>query len=333
MPQSVFVLGDGGWGTAIAMLMAKNGHKVRLWSVDEQYARQVARTRENRKFLPGVRVSDQVAIVWDTSALADAAMMVMAVPTQFARAVLSKLAPSFPRQVEIVSVAKGIENDTLLRPSQVIRDVLGRVKVGVLSGPSHAEEVARGLPASVVAAAADDSFASRIQALFMGERFRVYTNTDEVGVELGGALKNVIAIAAGMCDGMKLGDNTKSALLARGLVEMERLGVALGARRSTFTGLAGIGDLVTTCVSPFGRNREVGLKIGQGMKLAEVLKSMEKVAEGVWTTKSVHSLAKKQGVRMPIAEEVYAVLFEDKPSQQALKDLMTRRAKSEEEDL
>lgn len=304
-----------------------------MWSVDESYAREVARTRENRKFLPGVKIPDDVSLVWDIEPLGKADVMVMAVPTQFARDVLTKLAPSFPRNVPIVSVAKGIENETLLRPSQVIREVLGRVKVGVLSGPSHAEEVARGLPASVVAAAADDVFARTIQALFMSERFRVYTNTDEVGVELGGALKNVIAIAAGMCDGMKLGDNAKSALISRGLAEMVRLGVEMGARQRTFFGLSGIGDLVTTCISPHGRNREVGLRIGSGAKLSEVLETMEKVAEGVWTTKSVLALARRHRVKMPITEEVYAVLFEDKDPRHALRDLMTRSAKSEEEAL
>jgi glycerol-3-phosphate dehydrogenase (NAD(P)+) len=330
--KSVFVLGDGGWGTALAILLAGRGCRVWIWSVDEPYAREVARTRENRKFLPGVRISDEITLCWDIAALSGADIMVMAVPTQYVRSVLTRLAPSFPRGVPIVSVAKGIENETLLRPSQVIKDVLGRVKVGVLSGPSHAEEVARGLPATVVAAATDDDFARAIQKLFMGERFRVYTNTDKVGVELGGALKNVIAIAAGMCDGMKLGDNAKSALLSRGLVEMVRLGVAMGARQKTFFGLSGIGDLVTTCVSPHGRNREVGLRISRGLKLPEVLRTMEKVAEGVWTTMSVIALSKKYRVKMPITDEVYSVLFEDKAPRQALKDLMTRSAKSEEED-
>ncbi len=330
--KSVFVLGDGGWGTALAILLAGRGCRVWIWSVDEPYAREVARTRENRKFLPGVRISDEITLCWDIAALSGADIMVMAVPTQYVRSVLTRLAPSFPRGVPIVSVAKGIENETLLRPSQVIKDVLGRVKVGVLSGPSHAEEVARGLPATVVAAATDDDFARAIQKLFMGERFRVYTNTDKVGVELGGALKNVIAIAAGMCDGMKLGDNAKSALLSRGLVEMVRLGVAMGAQQKTFFGLSGIGDLVTTCVSPHGRNREIGLQISRGLKLPEVLRTMEKVAEGVWTTMSVIALSKKYRVKMPITDEVYSVLFEDKAPRQALKDLMTRSAKSEEED-
>jgi len=228
-----------------------------------------------------------------------------------------------------VSVAKGIENRTLLRPSQIVSDVLGRAPVAALSGPSHAEEVARGLPTTVAVASRNAELARRVQRLFMTDRFRVYTNNDLVGVELGGAVKNIIAIAAGICDGLGLGDNAKAALLTRGLAEMIRLGVAMGARRETFAGLAGMGDLITTCMSPYGRNRAVGVQLGQGRKLKEILAGMEQVAEGVRTTRSVRALARRRGVEMPITEQCYRVLFRGKDPTRAVSDLMRRAAKDE----
>jgi len=253
------------------------------------------------------------------------------VPTQFMRDVWKRLKSHLPRGLPIVSVAKGIENGTLLRPTQVISDVLGEgdTSLAALSGPNIAAEIARYLPATAVAAAPDDALARRVQTVFSTEWFRVYTNPDVIGVELAGASKNVIAIAAGILDGLAAGNNAKAALVTRGLVEITRLGVAMGARAETFHGLAGIGDLVTTCVSPEGRNRTVGERIGKGQKLQDVLGHMDSVAEGVPTTRSVMELARKYHVEMPITEAVYAVLFEDKDVLRAISELMTREPKPE----
>lgn len=328
--EQVTVIGDGGWGTTLALLLHGNGHHVRLWGAFPDYIEQMRRRRENAKFLPGVPLPDALELCSDPAgALADADVLVAAVPTQFLRSVLRRLARHYRRGTPIVSVAKGVENRTVMRPTQIIADVLGRVPVAALSGPSHAEEVARGLPASVVVASRKAELAHRVRDLFMADRFRVYSQTDVVGVELGGATKNVIAIAAGICDGLKLGDNAKSALLTRGLAEMTRLGIALGAKRETFAGLAGMGDLITTCMSPYGRNRSVGIQIGQGRTLKEILAGMEQVAEGIRTTKSVRTLARRHGVEMPITEQCYRVLFRGKDPRRAVGDLMRRAAKDE----
>jgi len=336
------VIGDGGWGTALARLLVGKGHAVRLWGAFPDYIETMRERRENVKFLPGVALPDGLELTGDmAAAVAGADLVVMAVPVQFMRGVLRGLVRcyragggqarclSLRGGTPIVSVAKGIENRTLLRATQVITDVLGRVPVVALSGPSHAEEVARGLPATVTAASREAALARRAQELFMTERFRVYTTRDVVGVELGGAVKNVVAIAAGICDGLGLGDNAKAALLTRGLAEMMRLGVALGARRDTFAGLAGIGDLITTCTSPYGRNRSVGIQIARGRTLREVVGGMEMVAEGVRTTLSVRALARRHRVEMPITEEVYRVLFRGKDPRLAVRDLMQRAAKDE----
>ena len=329
--QRVTVIGDGGWGTALALLLAGKGHAVRLWGAFPGYIEEMRRRRENVKFLKGIPLPDELELSSDLAeAVADADVLVAAVPTQFMRRVLRRLARCYPRGTPVVSVAKGIENGTLLRPSQIVADVIRhRVPLAALSGPSHAEEVARGLPTTVAVASRNVGLARRVQQLFMTDRFRVYTNTDVAGVELGGAVKNVIAIAAGICDGLGLGDNAKAALLTRGLAEMTRLGIALGARRDTFAGLAGIGDLVTTCMSPFGRNRAVGIQIGKGRTLADILAGMEQVAEGVRTTRSVRALARSHGVETPITEQCYRVLFRGKSPRRAVQDLMGRSAKDE----
>lgn len=330
--MSVFVsiLGDGGWGTAIACLLHRNGHRVTLWSAFPDYARELARRRENVKFLPGVPIPPEVHITADVEqALAGARFAICAVPTQFMRAVLKRFREHYPRRVPIISVAKGIENGTLMRGTQILRDELGAVPVGALSGPSHAEEVGRGKPTIVVAASRRPDVALQTQRLFGSPAFRVYTNPDLVGVELGGALKNVIAIAAGICDGLGFGDNTKSALLTRGLAEIARLGRAMGARQTTFAGLAGMGDLITTAFSPHGRNRWVGEQIGRGLSLEEILKMTEKVAEGIWTTKSAVALAWKFRVEMPITQELHRVLFRRKDPRRAVVDLMSRTPKAE----
>lgn len=329
--QRVTVIGDGGWGTALALVLAGKGHAVRLWGAFPEYIDEMRFRRENRKFLPGIPLPMSVELCSDLpAAVADADVLVAAVPTVYLRGVLGRLAACYPLRTPIVSVAKGIENRTLLRPTQVVADVLGRrVPLVALSGPSHAEEVARGLPATVTAASRNLDRARRIQGLFMTDRLRVYAQTDIVGVELGGAIKNVIAIAAGICDGLELGDNAKAALLTRGLAEMTRLGVALGARRYTFAGLAGMGDLITTCTSPYGRNRSVGVQIGQGKTLDQVLDGMEQVAEGVRTTESIRALARRARVEVPITDQVHRILFRGKDPLRAVQDLMAREAKDE----
>jgi len=328
--EQVAVVGDGGWGTALALLLVAKGHAVRLWGAFPDYVETMRRGRENAKFLPGIPLPDALVLSADLGeAVAEADAIVAAVPTPFMRRVLARLARGCPRGTPIVSVAKGIENGTLLRPTQIIADVIGRVPVVALSGPSHAEEVARGLPTTVAVACRNTALARRVQRLFMTDRFRVYTNPDVVGVELGGAVKNIIAIAAGICDGLGLGDNAKAALLTRGLAEMTRLGVAMGARRDTFAGLAGMGDLITTCMSPYGRNRAVGMQIGQGRTVGDILGGMEQVAEGVRTTKSVRALARRHRVEMPITEQCYSVLFRGKDPRRAVSDLMRRAAKDE----
>ena len=330
--ERVTVIGDGGWGTTLALLLVGKGHAVRLWGAFPDYVETMRQRRENAKFLPGIPLPAALELTGDLEEAArDAALLVAAVPTQFMRGVLRRLAACGVRGTPVVSVAKGIENQTLLRPSQIVSDVLGRVPVAALSGPSHAEEVARGLPATVSVASRNAGLARHAQRLFMTDRFRVYTNRDVVGVELGGAVKNVIAIAAGICDGLRLGDNAKAALLTRGLAEMMRLGAALGARRDTFAGLAGMGDLITTCMSPYGRNHSVGVQIGMGRSVQEILAGMEQVAEGVRTTLSVRALARRHRVEMPITDQVYSVLFRGKSPVRAVADLMRREAKEEAE--
>jgi glycerol-3-phosphate dehydrogenase (NAD(P)+) len=332
MSTKIAVLGDGAMGTACAMILARRADaRVYLWSARADNARLLREQRENVRYLPGVPIPKEVHLTEDINEAADgASLWVLAIPTVYLRSTLTPLADALRGEATpFVSVAKGMEVDTFLRPTEIVRQVLGERPAAVLSGPSHAEEVARGLPASVVAASNDKELAERLQALFTTDRFRVYTNSDAVGVELAGALKNVFGIAAGISDGLGFGDNTKSALLTRSLVEMLRFGVAHGAQRETFFGLAGVGDLITTCISAHGRNLRVGRLIGQGKKLAEVLAGMAQVAEGVYTTRSVRDKALRLGLDMPIAGEVYRVLYEDKDPRTAVQDLMTRELKSE----
>ena len=328
----ILVIGDGGWGTALATLLSLKGSDVALWSAFPDYAAQLARLRENVKFLPGVAIPEKVSIVSrESGRLGSFDLAVSAYPTQFLRGVLRDVKEQLDRIPPVASGTKGVEKDTLARPTEIIAEELAPAKVAVFSGPSHAEEVARGLPTTVVAASPDPGFAVDVQRTLTTERFRVYTSEDVVGVELAGALKNVIAIAAGVCDGLGFGDNSKAALLTRGLVEIARLGAAMGAKRATFAGLAGMGDLITTCYSPFGRNLAVGRRVGKGEKLRDILAHMEMVAEGVATTVSARALARRHNVVMPITEEVYRVLFEDKPPKLAVSDLMTRGLRPEED--
>jgi glycerol-3-phosphate dehydrogenase (NAD(P)+) len=331
MPTQLTVLGDGAWGTAIALLLAQRPeHRVRLWSARADNAQILRKRRENMRFLPGVPIPETIELTEQIqAAVADAELLIAAVPTVYLRATLSKVADAIPPGRPILSLAKGLEMHTFRRPTEILQEVAGARPVAVLSGPSHAEEVSRGMPASVVVACEDVELARWIQFRFAGDRFRVYTNADVVGVELAGALKNVMAIAAGIGDGLGLGDNAKAALMTRGLVEMARFGVALGGEQQTFYGLAGLGDLITTCISPHGRNRHVGVRLGRGEKLSQILAGMQMVAEGVYTTESVHERATKMGIRMPITAEIHRVLYEDKDPRTAVTDLMVREPTSE----
>jgi glycerol-3-phosphate dehydrogenase (NAD(P)+) len=320
------VLGDGSWGTALALLLARKGIEVSVWCNQRAHADEFNAARENRRYLPGVALPANLRFHADAhAAAAGAQLAVSAVPTQYLRTAAARFEDALAGNVPIVSASKGLEIETLARPTEILASVLGPHPLAVLSGPSHAEEVAVGKPATVVAASADLAVAQRTQAAFNGESFRVYTSDDLLGVELGGALKNVIAIAAGISDGLGLGDNAKAALITRGMVEMARVGVARGARKETFFGLAGIGDLVTTCCSRHSRNRAVGEAIGRGETLESVLARMKMVAEGVWTTKALFGPESElSGVSMPIAAEVHAVLFERKDPRTAVADLMRR---------
>jgi len=331
--KRIALLGDGGWGTALACLLAENGHEVTLWGAFPEVTAEIAAGRVNKRFLPGIAIPKGVALTNDmASALGDCDLAVFSTPVVYLRSVAEQAARCLEggSAARVVCVAKGIERGTLLRGSEVLAEALGVDDVGMLFGPSHAEEVARRMPATVVAAARDKGFAVEIQRTFMNDRFRVYTSDDPVGVEVGAAVKNVIAVAAGICDGLGLGDNAKAALLTRGLAEIARLGVSLGGRRETFAGLSGLGDLITTCVSPHGRNLRIGLEVGRGKTLREALKAMHPmVPEGVFTTQSVCSLARREGVEMPISESVYDVLMKGKSPLEAVRELMTRDAKPE----
>ncbi len=335
MGSRIAIIGDGAMATLCSRILSQRGCRLRMWSAFPEYAAELARCRENRRFLPGVRLPEKLEITTDpASAFEGAELVISAVPTQFVRDVWRRLRAHCPRGLPICSVAKGIENDTLLRPTQILADVLtgspgGSWPLAALSGPTIAREVVRGLPTTAVAAAEDEKLAVRIQQLFTTPYFRVYTNTDLLGVELAGATKNIIAIAAGILDGLAAGDNAKAALLTRGLVEITRLGVALGGRRETFAGLAGLGDLVTTCISPHGRNRSFGEAIGRGPSVQEALAATDSVVEGVATTRSVVELARRHEVEMPITAAVHAVLFQSRRPADAIAELMSRRPKRE----
>ena len=328
--MKITVIGDGGMATACSQVLDHQGCAVTMWSPFPEHLAELARTRRNDRYLDGAPIPAGMVLEPDAkAALAGAQLILSTTPTQFLRPVWAQLAPVAPRDVPVCSVTKGIENDTLLRPTQIVREALGEVPIAVLSGPSIAVELAHRLPATVVVASDDLGLAQRIQTTFSTDWLRCYTNQDVVGVELAGATKNVIALAAGIMDGLKLGDNAKAALLTRGLVEITRLGLAMGARPETFVGLAGLGDLVTTCISPHGRNRTAGQRIGQGETVEQVQGSTHSVIEGIATTRSLVQLAKQIGVDMPITFSAYAVLFENLPPKQAIAELMTRKLKSE----
>lgn len=331
MPDRITILGDGAMATVCSILLTQGGHRVRIWGAIEENIQRLLVNRENSRLLPGVRVPGSVDLTTrDAECFAGSTLVVSAIPTQYLRASWQRVGRYLPAAVPIVSVTKGIEIGTLLRPSQIIAEVLADAHaLAVLSGPNIAAEVARYHPATAVAASTDEELAQRVQAVFSTEWFRVYTNSDVVGVELAAAVKNVIALAAGILDGLGSGCNAKAALVTRGLVEITRLGLVMGAQESTFAGLAGLGDLITTCISREGRNRHVGEEIGRGRKLDEILSEMSSVAEGVTTTRSVMELARRHKVEMPITSAVNAVLFEGKDVRAALSELMSREAKAE----
>ncbi|MGA9365747.1 MAG: NAD(P)H-dependent glycerol-3-phosphate dehydrogenase [Bacteroidota bacterium] len=329
----IAILGAGGWGTTLAILLSDNKHKVSLWTYSEDQARAIRETRTNAQFLPGIVVPSQIEILTDIEqAVAQEDLVVAAVPSQFLRSVAKQVAQCDFRTKIVVNVAKGIENDTLMTMSEVLGDVLTRLRkenICTLSGPSFAEEVSRKIPTAVVAASASIPTAKIVQGVFTTPYFRVYVNEDTRGVELGGSLKNVIAIGAGISDGAGFGDNTKAAIMTRGIAEITRLGVAMGADPRTFVGLSGVGDLIVTCMSRHSRNRHVGEQVGKGRKLSDVLKDMVMVAEGVQTTESTRDLARKYSIEMPITNEVHNALFEGKDPHKATQDLMTRDVKGE----
>lgn len=329
--RNISIIGDGAMGSVCAMLLCGKGLNVHMWGYDEKQLAQIKEKRENFKFLPGYKLPESLVFEpKDSEILKDTDLIISAVPCQFIRSVWKRLAQYANKKTPIVSATKGIENNTLLRPSQILEDVLSeKIKVVTLSGPTIADEIAKKLPATATAACKDERLAGLVQEIFTAPYLRVYRNSDIVGVELAGAMKNVIAIAAGIIDGIKAGDNAKAALLCRGLAEITRLGVALGAKEQTFSGLSGLGDLVTTCISPMGRNRSFGQRIGKGATIKEAVEATQSVVEGVATCKSVIDLAKKNKIDMPITEAVYQILFEGKSVPAAIGDLMARKLKAE----
>ncbi|OGF48448.1 MAG: glycerol-3-phosphate dehydrogenase [Candidatus Firestonebacteria bacterium RIFOXYC2_FULL_39_67] len=333
MAEKVAIIGAGGWGTALALVLNENGQNVTIYEYLKPYAKYLNKKRINTKFLPGIKIPEGIKITASLSdAVKEAKAIVIAIPSKFVRSVLDKLKNEKIRNdVVVLSVVKGIDTKTLERMSEIIKKKLGKkIKLAVLSGPSHAEEVGRKMPTAVIVASKDAKIASYFQTLFSNKYFRVYTSRDVIGVELGGALKNVIALSKGILDGMELGDNTKAALLTRGMAEMKRLALKLGAKSETLNGLAGFGDLIVTCMSPHSRNRSVGERIGRGEKLSKILKSMDMVAEGVTTSAAVFRLAKKEKVDMPIVAETYGVLFNRNNPKTAVNNLMQRKLKKEE---
>lgn len=330
--KKVGVLGGGSWGTTLALVLHEKKLPVKIWEISTEQVEIINKKHENVRYLPNIFIPQEIEI---TNCLEDvvkeADIIVIAIPSQAVREVVKQIAPMVTPNVVVISGVKGLEIATMKRMSEVIAEYLPqKTKIGVISGPSHAEEVSRKLPTAIVASAEDEKIAKFIQEIFSTSNLRIYTNTDVIGVELGGALKNIIAIAAGIVDGLGLGDNTKAALITRGLVEIIRIGKILGGKESTFLGLSGLGDLVVTCTSKYSRNRYLGEMIGKGNTLEEVLGKMTMVAEGVPTTKAARELARKVGVELPITEEVYKILFELKNPTQAINTLMMRPMKMED---
>ena len=331
---NVGVLGAGSWGTALSVLLSDNGHQVTVWSIDENEVNMLNEKREHELKLPGVKLPDDMVITGNMrSAIQGKDFLVLAVPSPFTRSTARKMSPMVAEGQIIVDVAKGIEESTLMTLSRQIEQEIPQADVAVLSGPSHAEEVGRRLPTTCVIGAKTRKTAEYLQSMFISNVFRVYTSPDILGIELGGSLKNVIALAAGIADGLGYGDNTKAALITRGIAEIARLGVKMGGKIESFTGLTGIGDLIVTCASVHSRNRKAGYLIGQGMSMQEAMDEVKMVVEGVYSAKAAAKLAKEYDVSMPIVEEVNAVLFEGKSPAEAVNDLMMRESRSENRSL
>lgn len=332
--EKICVLGAGSWGTALALVVAKKGYNVSMWTLSEDQCQKVNNTRENTDYLPGVNIPQNIHITTDLEeAINDSSVIVLAVPSQAIRDICKKIKPYVNKKQILVDVAKGLEKRTGLRLSQVCETELPECKYVVLSGPSHAEEVSRDIPTTVVVASKELTTAEKIQDLFMSPKFRVYTNPDVVGVELGGALKNIIAFGAGICDGLGYGDNAKAALMTRGIREISRLGVAMGAKTSTFSGLSGIGDLIVTCTSMHSRNRRAGILIGQGKSLDETLKEVKMVVEGITATEVAYEVAKNLNIEMPITNAIYSVLHKGANPDEVVDELMMRNRTHEVEEV
>ncbi len=330
--MKIGVVGAGSWGTALAYLLNKNGHNVTIWGFDKNEVIDLNNDRENKRFLPGVKLPESLKATSNDEDMQDKEMIVLAVPSKAVRQICERFKNIFNDGRIIVNVAKGLEEGTLLRLSQVIQEVIPNSKVAVLSGPSHAEEVGKDMATACVASAYDLDIAKKVQDVFMSITFRVYTNMDIIGVELGGALKNLIALAAGASDGCGFGDNTKAALMTRGMTEIARLGLAMGAKKETFSGLTGIGDLIVTCTSMHSRNRRAGILLGQGKTLKETLDEIKMVVEGVNTAKAAYALSIKYNVDMPITKEINEVLYNNKNTKDAVITLMTRNKTDEQEE-
>ena len=328
--MNITIIGDGGWGTAIGVLLDSYGHTITLWGPFADYLNEIRVHHENTRFLPGITLPETLRWTSDPSAaVADAEVVVLATPSKFCADVCGRFKGQIPSDMLVVSLTKGLCEDSHCRMSELAQTILGLDTIAVLSGPSHAEEVARKIPTAVVAASEDDASAKRVQQLFSGPLFRVYTSSDPLGVEIGGAVKNVIAIAVGASDGLGFGDNTRAALITRGLAEITRFGIALGACPATFAGLSGVGDLIVTCTSRHSRNHSVGERLGRGESIDAILGSMKMVAEGVWNAKVIHTLGLTHRVAMPITDIVYALCYEGFSARTAVETLMARDMKPE----
>lgn len=330
--KKIGVIGAGSWGTALALTLANKGHQVKIWDVNKEHVHELRANRENVRYLPGIKFPETLQPV-DTvaEAIEDARMVLFSAPAQHFRSALDNALPYISQDMIVVNVAKGIEQKTLKRMSEIAHDKMANMKYVVLSGPSHAEEVGKAMPTTVVVASNDIKLAEYVQDIFMTDSFRVYTSSDVVGVELGGALKNIIALGAGISDGIGFGDNAKAALMTRGNAEITRLGVKLGADVHTFAGLAGVGDLIVTCTSMHSRNRRCGIMIGEGMKPEDATQEVGMVVEGMFTAEAAYELAKREGVEMPITESIYAVIKGHIDAKTAVTQLMTRDKKQEAE--
>lgn len=328
--MNISIIGSGGWGTAVAVMLANKGYTIKLWSWIQEETDRLNKDRENKEFLPGVLFPDNIICSHDAEyCVKDADLIITAAPSPATRITAKTIAPYIKPGQRLINISKGLESGSLKRLSEVYAEEIPYADISVMSGPSHAEEVSRGLPTTNVVASSSLETARFIQDILMGDNFRIYTSTDIMGVELGGALKNVIALCAGISDGLGYGDNTKAALMTRGIAEIARLGSAMGAQNATFMGLSGVGDLIVTCTSMHSRNRRAGILLGEGKSLQETLDTVHMVVEGVNTAAAAYELSKRYNVEMPIVEEAYKILFEGKNARDAVLSLMTREKKGE----